>query len=671
MGKRLRVSGVRLGQWSTLAVAGVLLTACVTPKPIQKQDRVARASSDRQTMFAAQEPIDHDITLYEAMARAVKYNLDYRLKLMESIVANSALDISRFDMLPSLVADAGYSSRSNDMIIKSRTGVTDGSTSSDRERGTAKLQLAWNVLDFGVSYVSAKQNADRYLIAVERQRKMIQNIVRDVRYAYWRAVGAQSLLTELPPLMHEINAALITSKRMHKAQIKAPQEALQYQKTLLELVQQLMNLQRDMGRARAELAGLMNVSPNTPYRLVKPERGQHVFLAMPHDLRVLEDMALEQRPELREEDYRDRISSNEIRKARLRLLPGIELSSSYNYDSNSFLVNNTWTQVGTQLTWNVLNLFTANGRIQHAYNNYELEKLRRMALSMAILTQVDVSAMRYKQAQKEMQVAAELERIENKLFRQAKKEQQVNKSHRLAMIHAKVNHLIAGLRYDLSYAELENAAGQVLSALGHDPVANLMPDQTILQMAQHLQDAFLAVHEVGPLSPHEAKIRHRSQGLHHDHVPYRGHNHSHHDHDAQHDYAHQSHQHAAEKPKATPKAIKQLAAANPAQQRSVVEMTALRQDKANILKAAPEHFTVQIMGDTTLQQVAAFKQQHNLAQARIFYARKQKAAQKYGLILGDFKSQDDADAAILAFSDDVFEHRPWVRQYRSLQSMVR
>ena len=75
------------------ALAGgiaLLVSGCaVTPEPISEDERLARASADLEAMFADQEGLTGPITLSEAMARAVKYNLDHRVKLMEEAVVRA------------------------------------------------------------------------------------------------------------------------------------------------------------------------------------------------------------------------------------------------------------------------------------------------------------------------------------------------------------------------------------------------------------------------------------------------------------------------------------------------------------------------------------------------------------------------------------------------------
>lgn len=69
-----------------------------------------------------------------------------------------------------MAAEAGYVTRSNVSASSSRS-IQSGqeslepSTSQDRNRRCADLTMVWNVLDFGVSYVTAKQQSDQRWIA--------------------------------------------------------------------------------------------------------------------------------------------------------------------------------------------------------------------------------------------------------------------------------------------------------------------------------------------------------------------------------------------------------------------------------------------------------------------------------------------------------------------------
>ena len=173
----LRPRGHKARASFALVAAALLASGCsVSPKPLTDDENVSRLREDMAVIMAPQEPIAAPVSMHEAMARAIKYNLDERVKLMEMAVANQQLDLSRFDMLPRLVAGAGYTGRNNESGSESlnlatgrRTG--ESTTATDRNRRTADLGFTWNILDFGVSYLRARQNSNLVLIADERRRR--------------------------------------------------------------------------------------------------------------------------------------------------------------------------------------------------------------------------------------------------------------------------------------------------------------------------------------------------------------------------------------------------------------------------------------------------------------------------------------------------------------------
>src|ERR1700754_985803 len=71
------------------AFALCVLAGCssLQPQPATTDQIRDRVVTDQLAMYNAQEPVKGPITFYQAAARALKYNLDYRLKLMESALA--------------------------------------------------------------------------------------------------------------------------------------------------------------------------------------------------------------------------------------------------------------------------------------------------------------------------------------------------------------------------------------------------------------------------------------------------------------------------------------------------------------------------------------------------------------------------------------------------------
>ncbi|MFJ2479373.1 TolC family protein [Pseudomonas sp. NPDC087598] len=455
-----------------LAISG----CAVTSEPIERSVSEQRAKTDLQSMYKDQEPLRGPLTLHQAMARAVKYNLEGRLKIMEEALAKRQLDLASFDMLPRMALDAGYVGRNNvnassSQSVRTGTQSLEPSTSQDRDRDVADLTMVWNVLDFGVSYISAKQQGDQRLIVQERRRKVINTIVQDVRSAYWRAMAAERLLKQIDSLMARVQTARDNSQTLSDQRIGDPVQSLGYQRSLIEATRQLEEQRRALSLAKTELATLINLPLGTNLTLATDDGYQIPELKV--DLAKLEQEALTSRPELREQDYQTRISAAETRKAMLRLLPGLEFSAGGHYDSNSFLVEQGWADYGVKVTWNLFNVISAPAAINVAKAGEEVATARRQAMSIAVLAQLYVANANYQEALRQFKTNQQLSDIDGQIVGQLRNRHQAAGIGELELIQGELNNLQADLRRDLSYADLRNAYGQIFASAGLDP----LPDQ--------------------------------------------------------------------------------------------------------------------------------------------------------------------------------------------------
>lgn len=478
----------------SISLIALFVSGCaVTTKPIDRTQSEQRLSSDLSVMFKDQEPVIAPITLNEAIARALKYNLEGRLKVMEEALAQKQADLSHFDMLPKLAAEAGYVTRSNTSAsssesVSSGTQSLEPSTSQDRNRRVADLTMVWNVLDFGVSYVTAQQQSDQRWIAEERRRKVIHTIVQDVRSAYWRAVAAERLLGRIDHLIARVNMARESSQRMSSQQVGDQIEALSYQRALIDATRQLEEQRRALSLAKTELATLMNLPIGTNYVLVVPDEGQLPEPTMNIEISKLEKAALISRPELREQDYQVRISAAETKKAMLRMLPGIEFSAGEHYDSNSYLVNQSWADAGAKVTWNLFNLLSGPAAQKVAKAGESVAEVRRQAMSMAILAQLYVARANFNEAVRQYHTGEELQKLDDQIATQLRNRYKAGGIGELQLIQGELNAVNTSLRNDLAYAELLNAYGQIFVTVGLDPLPKTQTSGNLTAISNSLAD---------------------------------------------------------------------------------------------------------------------------------------------------------------------------------------
>ena len=472
-----------------------LLTGCATiPEPLTESELTDQAQSDQAEIVAEQESVTGPIDLYEAYARALRNNLDLRLEITERMLAIRELDLSRYDQLPDFVGTFGYSGRDNFSGATSRSLITgaqslQSSTSSDRDVFAGDLTLSWNILDFGVSYIRSKQAADRVLIADEQRRKVVNDLVQDVRSLYWRAVSNDRLIAQLKQLLDRVAFAIQQSKEIEAAQLDKPLTALTYQRELIGIQRELQELQRELSLSKIQLAALMNLEPGTDFQLVIPERATEVEdIAI--SAQMMEELALVRRSELREITYEQRINAKEAKAAILQLLPGINLNLGYNYNSNTFLFNHDWLAYGSRISWNLLNVFRLPATERAVEAQQKVLKARRLAMSMAVLTQVHVSLAQYGHSKREYQTAADYFTTQAKILDQIQAAAETNSVSEQSVIREEMNTLVAEVKYDIAYADLENSYADVYAAIGVDPVPERIENSSLPGLAGELKTYF-------------------------------------------------------------------------------------------------------------------------------------------------------------------------------------
>lgn len=480
----------------TLALGG----CAIQPKPLAEAASGAQIRAEIDALFQQQAPIEAPVGLYEAMARAIKYNLDHRVKLMENALAQGELAAARYDLLPQLTAQAGYRNRNNESGSSSRSLLTgeeslEPSTSVEKERNTADATLAWNILDFGVSYAQAQQRTDGILISLEKRRKVLQNIIEDVRYAYWRAASAQTLLPELSVMDRKLTEALKRVDQLEDTGILPPLTYLNYRKELLETSLEMWQLREELLSAQSELAALINLPPGRTFELKVPPESMRPTPVVALSLPQLEEHALAHRPELLEEQYQTRISRLEVRKAMLRMLPGLEIDLSANYDSNRFLYNNSWSKFGVRVSWNLFNLFSGPKQMDLAEAQLAVDEARTKALAMAVLTQVHLGRLRFEIAKRDFELTDQLSATQLGISGFMQSSQQARIESELQVVRSGADALLARMNRDLSYAELQNAYGSLQTSIGVSPLPLSLPDHDLKTIAGVLEDRLQAIGE--------------------------------------------------------------------------------------------------------------------------------------------------------------------------------
>ena len=462
----------------------------VAPAPVTGDALAAQGRDMAAQRQAEAEPLGEVLSLDEAMARALKYNLDHRTKLLEEALALNLLDVTKFDLLPKLMAEAGYNWRSNDRISLSRDTTNPGSPllpsrfiSQERSHTTADLGLSWNLLDFGLGYYASKQQADRVLVALEKRRKAMHLLLQDVRIAYWRLTSAQLLENKLQTAMAKAEEALTDARRVEEGRWRDPADAMRFQRQILENLRILEAVRQELATAELELAKLINAPAGQTLRVSLPDDRGDVADLLGRNAEELEELALRQNPDLRMYHYETRIARLEARRGIACLFPNLNLSYSLNYDSDRYLANNHWNQVGARLGYNLLSIASYRQVKAYGKTGVALAEERALATHMAVLAQLHLSRIQLAQTAQQLLRARELRDVDQRLAELITNREKAATQSQLELVSAETAAILSELRYYQAVAQVQAAEARLTAVIGAEPDIPALDEISLADLA--------------------------------------------------------------------------------------------------------------------------------------------------------------------------------------------
>lgn len=472
-----------------LSIAMIGVAGCsFMPKPITAEEQQDMLAKDRIQAVKDVEPVGNVLTLDEAVARGLKYNLDHRSKMLEQAIALGTYDLSKWDMMPKVLANAGYNYRNN-WFITNATGAYSGAPSlsepfisSAKDYGTAGLNLNWSLLDFGVSYFNARQNADRIVVASERRRRTMHVLVQDIQAAYLRAAAAQKLRDDIESTVRSATKALTNSQKTEKDGLKEPEDALKYQKALLDNIKILETIDQELSTAKIELFQLINLPPAAHVKLEDPDK-----LPVPNHYgniatQEFELRALMANADLKESIYNARIAVEETRKSMLKLFPGLTFNIGPQTTNNSYYINKNWVEGAANISFNLWNLLMAPGAIKLAGQNEDLAQQKRMMMQMAVVSQVYLSKIQLDNSYRLYRRSAEIDHVDARLAQITRGKYKSGAASDAEKVAADVSSIVSKLRKYQALSQVFAASGKLQATTGLEPHFDSVDDIALNDM---------------------------------------------------------------------------------------------------------------------------------------------------------------------------------------------
>jgi outer membrane protein TolC len=396
-------------------------------------------------------------------------NFDVRMREQEYQVQKEAASGERLNMLPSLVAGSDVTARDEYYSVASKNTVTGAETvpqsiSSEKESRALNFEMAWGVLDFGLTYYRARQADSRRLIAMQDFTRLKQNVILEITSAYWKAIVAKSAKSDAEAVLVKVEKRQASLEKQISNRTIPEIEGLSNKKLLLEMRIKLQNYERELRRSKAKLAALVGMPPDADFVLAEAKLSEDMGNVW--EVKQLEETALHSRPELFSQDLRGEIASDEVRAAILRMFPNARLFGRYDYDANRFLLHNDWYSIGMRATWDLLRLPSLWAKKDSAQAAEKGVYQARLSLSVGILAQVHLAYLNLMDAKNHYKLAAELEKVKLRLLEAGRKEQKSGEYDSEDVLKLEAEALFARVYKMTTYSEFQVALERLGNTIG-------------------------------------------------------------------------------------------------------------------------------------------------------------------------------------------------------------
>lgn len=455
----------------TGVLASLLMASCaVGPEPIKVGERQQALGKAVGVLETTPRPVKA-VSLSEAIARAIRFNLATRVQAYQAVIENTQVDLANLAMLPDILTNSGY--RFRDPAYASFGPGSNGqpnyaanpTIAEQRQRRLQDLTFNWNVLDLGLSYFRAQQQADRAIIAIEAERRARHQIVQDTIIAWYRAETERKIRTKLEPLLIRVHHAMQLSKENERSRLQEPIEALSYQRDILETIQNLDYWKKDLAGSEYTFTTMLGLKSDN--NVITGEADFNVTSA--HLKRgKLQAAALDQRPDVQTSLYESRMSKRDAIMALMELLPVPTFTVGNNYDSNKFLAYNEWFSLGSQMGLNLVKL--ARVPTVNTLNQEKIEMARQkvVAVVSAALVQIDIALAQLDQWEKIEATSRENKEVSDRIVKQVKAAEIAKQASESQLVREELRSFVAEIRYDIARNEEKAAAARLMASTGID-----------------------------------------------------------------------------------------------------------------------------------------------------------------------------------------------------------
>lgn len=464
----------------------LILSGCYPSRESLEYERAWNGQDDLVWLDECPPDLMHPLSLDEMIEIAVTRNLDLFVKAEEIQIQEDNATRLRWQLLPNLDYNFSDQRRSNSTASYSKfvnpalnVGPPLYQISSLKHTQTWSLALAWNALDFGVTYFKARQQENKATQEEYEYERIRNSVILRIVSSYWRAVFAKlaimranELLPEMLDQTEKLNRELEGKVYLSKAQGLA-KLAYFYQREIQvrgyndrnDSSDPTQGYEKEYESALLDLATQMQLPPGVAFDVALPEGDFELDAPLP-DLRDLFDLALLYRPELFQRDLDIKITQDDVTIAMIEQFPSLKLFNGNNFEGNPFILHRNWYLAGVTVAWDLLSFPQRMMGHVVATETVERDRRNRLLVSQGVLSQVALAVIQFDQNREQFLIAQKVYKASKAVADLAEQEARVGKKSGLEALQSKIDAALARNNLQKIYAELQSNLEQINNSIG-------------------------------------------------------------------------------------------------------------------------------------------------------------------------------------------------------------
>jgi outer membrane protein TolC len=264
---------------------------------------------------------------------------------------------------------------------------------ADKHADNLAISVLQPALDWGLTWYS-------YQIALDRKRqeqlliaRAEQLLRRDVRVAYTQHAGAirQARLAKTACLAAE--QVLRVARSLEKAELTVRADTSLVEAALAEAGLQVSQANQGVEQTHLVLSHLMSLPPGVPFTIYDA-LPPLPFVPAAEQVNAFENRALAVRPELAVQDLERHTAASAVYREASAFFPRLDGVGGFNWTSSPLVLNSSWFNGGFQISHSLLDGGATIFRFNLARKAVDVEKARTLLVSLGILYDVDLRALR-------------------------------------------------------------------------------------------------------------------------------------------------------------------------------------------------------------------------------------------------------------------------------------